>query len=203
MFGKYLYLIVLACILISSVANCASGNVRPVKLTILDSLTQKPIPNLPVYYCVETYYLKKILFVIPIHDPIHYKEKVKMFFVTNENGEVKIDLPPIRMHLYEGIYSEHITVNIDIKSEYVNKNKKVDSFFKYFNIHDFKNTEKFFNPNSHYKGFLIFSTKNILLEENERSGTKRKIFNVLWNSNGLAKTEETFVIELERWQETL
>lgn len=202
MLGKYLYLLVLACILISSIANCASHNIRPVKITVVDSLTQKPIPNLLVYYCVETNYLKKLLFVIPIHDPVNTRKKVKKSFFTDEKGEVEIKLPPMRLDLYEKIGAERIIINVDIKPEYVKENK-VNSFFDYFNIHDFRNTEKFYNPNSLYKGFLIYSTKDFILEENERSGTKRKIFNVLWNSNGLAKTEETFVIELERWQETL
>jgi hypothetical protein len=196
---KKTFLIIIIFIILGGITEkmvCAS-EVRSIKIKVVDKETLSPIKGVVIYYQLETAGFEKILGFIPKIDPVEYRYPLTEEYSTDADGTIIIPERKIHLELYEKLYSEKICLNLEIKNEFIEGNNKKGSFFRFFNIHDFKNVEKFYNPIEFYKGFVIYNFKDDL-DSNTQGGTKRQKFNILWNGRSFEKKEESFTIELEK-----
>lgn len=195
---KIFFIMILLIILSGSTGKIVSASVvRPIKIKVVDKETLSPISGVIIYYQLETAGFEKILGIIPKIDPIKYRYPIIEEYTTDTDGTIIIPERKIHLKLYEKLYSEEICINLEIKNEFINDNNKKESFFRFFNIHDMLNVEKFYNPIGIYKGFVIYNSK-IDLDSTAQGGTKRQKFNILWNGGSFEKKEESFIIELEK-----
>lgn len=182
--------------------------VRPIEVKVIESNSKQPIRNAIVYYKLGSVGLKNIL-GIPIIEPTKSRTISINTFNTDNEGKVNINIGYVFLRLYEKISSEKVCINLDIDlkkitSKSIFSKKKVYEFFRYFNIHDFRNVEFFYNPINSHKGFVIYSTRHSM-DVDEQGGTMRKKFNILWNGDDLNSLSEveSFVVELDYQSENI
>lgn len=184
-------------------AGCAKQvNIRPINLKVIDKTTKEPIENLVVYYVLQVYSAKNTFMFIKLPEP---KQKTRTIIQqevrTDKKGEVKFKGSELVIGRNENIYEENIYLNLDINTEKIDyedhkKKDKLTNFNYYFSLYA-TDSDKFFNTNKQYKGYQIKSTTWGLIPE-DWGGTVRDKFDVLFNSQGLLKSEDDFVIELKR-----
>lgn len=164
--------------------------IRGIEILVIDEKTKQPLHNINAIYSIE-------LAGLDISKMGYYYRKVSTSKFKVINGVLIIN-PKIILKLpWEKPGVELIYLNIDLRNS--TPEKKLFDFVKYFNIHDFEkeNVEKFFNPNVNYRGFIVCST-SWALDESKQGGTKRKYFDILWNSEGLVKDSQRITVALKR-----
>lgn len=186
--------------------GCAVNNevkIRPLRINVVNSVSKEPIDNLKIYYTLSIFKSKKkILLVLPRPEPtVYQKLLVKEEYITNQSGQISIPVRCLRLKDGEDIYSEKIFINIDIDearipSSSIREKGNIKNLEKLIDVYQLF-SEWFYNPNPEYNGLYIFSTK-WSFDPQWFSGIENSTFDVLWNSEGLLKEEEEFLIELDR-----
>lgn len=194
--------------------TCASSpkmkTIRPISIKVVDSETNLPLENVIVYYQLKSYvYIDKILFILPRPETrVVQKIEVLKQLYTNKDGELLIENISVKLKKNEEIYSEEITINMDIDIDKIKwsvdstpkeikERGKAENFFRYLNINDSRNTEYFYNPLEEFRGYFIFSVYGAVNPSNY-GGTVRKNFDILWNGESLAKEKDKIIIKLKK-----
>jgi hypothetical protein len=172
--------------------------VRSVKIKIIDKSTRLPLEGMPVYYTLRTYWPERLFYILRNPEGNNVKVYRAMEkYVSDSNGEVTVPSRKIALNRWkpENLYDENIYVNIDTRLE----SPTVEQKYKDLIAVLFSGKKDFVNPISVYRGYKIRST-TYEMDPKDYGGTKFEIADALWNGNGLLKKEqETFVVELERW----
>jgi len=186
-----------------SLCSCTCVRVRPVTLKVVDRETKAPLPNIPVYYGIESVRKEpKILFIIPNPYPISYKiEKGEKAF-TDTTGRVSFGPTDLLLRNTQRINQELIYVNLDLNE----RTKK--SYFK-VNLHDSRNVLEILNsfgtgfsrlfltnPAAGYRGAFVVSTEDG--QEQKESPEKGDAADIIRNTGGLSEKEQLLTIELGR-----
>lgn len=139
---------------------------RNLRIEIVDSVTQKPLNNINVYYILETAAPADFL-GIPLLDPINFRYIKFGHYKSNINGIVEIKNRLLFLKLYEKVFCERVYINLDIESNNGNYKNPAKNFF--FNIIKDK---KLIYPNKNYRGAIIYSgidknniKKNVIKEK--------------------------------------
>lgn len=101
--------------LVHAVVNLSAASaeiVRPIEITVIDSMTMKPVPEVMVEYVLMTAGLRHFL-GIPRIDPMIYRDRITQRFFTDDKGLVSIGKVKIRLGLYEKLYEERIHINCE------------------------------------------------------------------------------------------
>lgn len=173
------------------------ARLRGINLTVIDEQTAAPIQNVLVYYKVTTARWRH-RFGVPIIDPTFYEDVIREEYRTDGKGFLSIPPRSLRLRLYEGLDYETVCVNLDLVLKPEQSDTNAVEFFRYFNIHDWKNVEKFDNPLPAYRGAVICSSREGDLDPAQMNGTVRKKFDVQWISRGLAKKREDITVRLKQ-----
>lgn len=130
---------------------------RPVRLKIVDAITNKPIKGVKVYNVNVTYIPKRIrLFGIPIGESKDLKSYYLSEFYSDENGLVEIPeaLYSVKKNSY--LYGQDIFINVELYNNYETDEKK--AVFLEMGLLLFKPEKKIvFMPKSEYKSYWILS----------------------------------------------
>lgn len=178
------------------------SKVRPITIIVVDGTSKKPISNVLLYYRIDLAGPSNLL-GIPIVDPINFRKALIKTYRSDDSGVIIIPGVTVLGKLYEKVYCEKVYLNLaytnESKENIENFQENAGEFIKYFNIHDFLNTERFFTPLAKYRGFVISSTYHDY-DSYAQGGTVRGKFNILWNGRSLHKEKEEVTVELERWE---
>ena len=173
------------------------ARLRGIHVTVLDAQTAAPIPNALIYYEVTTARWNH-RFGVPIIDPTVYEDVIREEYRTDEKGSLSIPARSLRVGLYETLYADVLCVNLGLEAKSERSETNAVEFFRYFNIHDWKNVERFENPLPTYRGTVLYSSREEDLDPVQMGGTVRKKFDVQWISRGLAKKREDLTIRLKQ-----
>jgi hypothetical protein len=177
--------------------------VRPVTIKVIDKSTGLPLEGIPVYYVLKSYWDNRIFFILRNPEGTHTRKFQAMEeYLTNAQGEVMIREHEVRLNKWkcEEIEKEQIFINLGNRLPISEKEPREHKYIILQGavIHGKRDH---YNPIAKYKGFFICST-TWDMDPKYYGGNKGEIANVLWNGRGLLKKEpETFVVELERWEE--
>jgi len=196
--SKHLIISAVIVILLLPTLGYGSNIIRQVQIKIIDEQTNLPVSNVIVYRLIRTSYLDRHIAFIPKIDPVNFKDKSIEEYRTGKDGIVNISAQKFSLDLYESLISESFYINIDLVDEYVGSETRAESFFRYFNIHDMINLEKFYNPKTSYRGFVIYNT---IGKDHDFSSntTKRRIFDIQWNGKRLKDQPESITVRLKHW----
>jgi hypothetical protein len=183
--------------------------VRPIKIQVIDSKTNKPVDNILVYYFLEVEKPKNNFDFFPPLDGGGIKEFIyKKKLYTNINGEITINLKDYKF--LNDFYSlqEYICINLDIVDKlppnYNDRGNKLNNFV--FEIKGYiVSREIFINPNTQYKGYYIFNP-NFVIDNPKDWGNPYNTdyrrwdkFNAEYNSKGLLNKKSEVIVKLEQY----
>lgn len=178
------------------------GYIRSIKITVVDSLTKKPLENVLVYYMLEGMRSELLAF-----DGPDYRRFETQTLITNKDGKVYFKQLFFIKYFAES-FDETIAINIDTKETqftymdmksgqviYIPKNKSDDPSYNFFSHHsgvsqldDWKNMV--FNPNSDYYGLIILSSDGYDYAKENAGGNKfvkHEKYTLFWNDYSLGK----------------
>ncbi len=128
--------------------------VRGMRIFVIDEVTQKPIPNIIVYYNIEKGQLLPWLCTTTFRviEEKYEADKNGMCFIPRRGFWV--------IPLIQWISGDSIAVNLDV----VDKIKKemgdeAKGFWSYFDPTGFHNVQLYYNKNRNYKGKVIYFRK--------------------------------------------
>ena len=115
--------IVLFCLLaVSGQAMCGSlrikpVDIRPIEVTVVDEVTKEPLPDIVLYYCVESVYRKSFL-GIPELVEIHSRYLAIERYKTDAKGRVCIPNQRVWIKLFhERVHNIALCVNYDFEDQ--------------------------------------------------------------------------------------
>lgn len=98
-------------------------DIRPLRIKLIDSVTNKPVSDVTALYFIRTYrFYGKISALIPFPDII--KIKKEKFLKSDENGEIIIKDDFFWGFFNENISDENIIINFKINDMKINNPKK-------------------------------------------------------------------------------
>ena len=134
---------------------------------------------------------------VPIVDPIKYRAVLSEVYTSDSNGCVKIPDRIVTVRLYEDLYSETITVNVDAEPGADEPGATPQRFFSSLRKYLARDLGTIFNPMEEYGGAVVYSSLDTVFEEHQ-SELASEHFTIIWKSKGLRKEEDSFVIRLNK-----
>ncbi len=172
--------------------------IRSVKIRIMDKSTGLPLEGIPVYYALQTYWPERLFYILKNPEGNNVTVyKAMEEYISDSQGEVMIPSRKIALNRWksEKIYDENIYINVENRLQFSKKEYNIESLASVL----LYGKKYFVNPIPEYKGYKIRST-TYEMNPKDYGGTKFEIADALWNGYGLLKKrQETFVVELERW----
>lgn len=115
--------IVFFCLLaVSGQAMCGTlrikpVDIRPVEVTVVDEVTKEPLPNIVLYYYIESVYSKSFL-GIPLPIEVYYRGLIAGQYKTDANGHVYIPNHRVWTKLFhERVNSIWLCANFDLEEQ--------------------------------------------------------------------------------------
>ena len=184
------------------------GYIRGIEITVVDSITKKPLENVLIYYLLDG---RRSEFVTISGTGSRILKSQK--FITDKAGKVHVKSLFFFKYLFEG-FGENISVNMDTRVTqftyvdmradnfiYIPKTKIDDPAYNFFSNHSgcpkLNDSENMvFNPNNEYYGFVVFGSDSFNNENNQYDRfTKYTLF---WNNHSLGKLcKEKIIVYLE------
>ena len=184
--------IVVAMAILILATNSYATEVRPLSLTVLDAVTGKPIPNVPVFYKLLTAGLERYLLFFWKIDPVVYRPIVTETYITDNEGKIYILARSVSLNRHEQLFEEEIYLNIDNKSNEAEKHN-ADTFFS-------SKHEQLYNPVDDYIGVILCTASRMFGPDQIRGIKKSKgiLLESMYIDNSLTKKSESIVIHLKR-----
>lgn len=187
-------------------SSCTIAQVRPITIKVIDKETKAPMKNVQVYYAVKSWrYTPKVLFVIPNPDPSSWSTEVVERVYTDDSGVVSFGPRSLLLRRSEKIFGEYIYINLDVTEKdreaffWIGKNNIRGTFWLLYTSGPRLKRGAVMNPMSAYRGYRICSSE-WEYDPKEYGYGPGVMGDTLWNSWGLSKAEESFVVELEPWK---
>lgn len=185
-------------VLLITITGCAGKyglfqSTREIELIIVDDESGKPLPKIMIYYTVEKGEVVRFV------DTTFFRV-VEEQYLTDQDGRCSI---PKKWYIkypfgLQWISSDQVAINIDVDDE-IKKNYVNDAaaFWSRFNIYEDVNVEYFYNKNTKYKGYVIFSLESFMEKyHNSEKTIKLKNHDLLYNFNLTGNKKNRFVIRL-------
>jgi len=166
--------------------------VRPLSLRVVDEQTGKPIPNVPIYYQLETVGQERFFLCFWKIDPLTYRTVEREAYTTDQEGCVTIESRFVSLRGREELLEERLSINIDLKR---NKTGKCDPglFFS------FRYGESLRNPLENYIGVFLCAKAGSVENENRGINRRQDFFSEsMCIPNSLKKDSERIEIKLKR-----
>ncbi len=187
-------------IVVTSCSSMKNVGIRPLSIKVLDSKTKKPMKGVVVYYMLKTINVNDRIFIVFRNPELKYKDIIKeiKIFYTDKNGIITVDNVRINMSKKDLYLEEMIFINVDIKLKDSNVPDIIKAI-KFWKAGRYLiDYHTFFNPLNNNIGKCIFTSSTWYLNPEMYGGTMRAKYDIIYNSKGLQKEKEYFVIYLER-----